>query len=314
MVRKKYCVYPVCLNNTQRSDESVKYFPFPKPKRQAIKCAKWLQICEKTCPPSDVKAHWFVCSKHFSGENGPTDSNPYPLPVANIAVSSNNSHFMSINLNVASTNLKTGVDDLCRTFNRDAIRPNDTTVDNSKSEPSVNKEDNASRSIVQNCNKASSPIVRNDNTESSAIGDNDATVIKPCDYNGTLTCRTINDMKRPCVFYSDVRVKKLCVHDDNMEKGLSVQDDDTMETLRVSRDGFMRNPVSQNGIIINPVSQDGFMINPVSQKGFITNPVSPDGFMTNPVSQNGLMTNLVSEDGFMTNPVSQNGIIINPVS
>ncbi|XP_061680040.1 DNA-binding protein RFX2 isoform X4 [Syngnathoides biaculeatus] len=78
-----------CAWGTCNSDEryparlqGVRLILFPKPKTQLTKCLRWIKACGRPHAQLNVhniNKHKAVCSKHFVGENGPTDQYPDPI-------------------------------------------------------------------------------------------------------------------------------------------------------------------------------------------------------------------------------------------
>ncbi|XP_061186814.1 uncharacterized protein LOC133194932 [Saccostrea echinata] len=61
--------------------DGVKFIPFPKPKTQLEKCQRWVRLCgRKHFTVESIRKETYICSKHFVGGNGPSDSHPDPLP------------------------------------------------------------------------------------------------------------------------------------------------------------------------------------------------------------------------------------------
>ena len=81
--------------------KGVYFIPFPKPPKDRIKkkdpkkaaemsekCRKWIHACGR--PKDDfnesrITRNTYICSKHFVGENGPTDENPNPIPATKVS-------------------------------------------------------------------------------------------------------------------------------------------------------------------------------------------------------------------------------------
>ncbi|ESO85261.1 hypothetical protein LOTGIDRAFT_167837 [Lottia gigantea] len=81
----RHCCYGTCNSDSRYSDreymEGVFWVPFPKPKRKLEKCLRWLRACRREDFPVEKVTRWtYICSKHFVGENGPTNSHPDPIP------------------------------------------------------------------------------------------------------------------------------------------------------------------------------------------------------------------------------------------
>ncbi|XP_052785200.1 uncharacterized protein LOC128220736 [Mya arenaria] len=86
----KRCSYGTCNTDsryTERLENDIKFYPFPKPGRNLEKCIRWLRLCGR---PNDqlnleklknhgTAKHVYVCSKHFV-DGQPTTGNPDPLP------------------------------------------------------------------------------------------------------------------------------------------------------------------------------------------------------------------------------------------
>ena len=84
----KRCAYGECRSDSryQHKDymKDVLFIRFPKPKTQNEKCDKWIKACSRA---DDFGRHritqdTYVCSLHFVGGNGPSDSHPDPVPAA----------------------------------------------------------------------------------------------------------------------------------------------------------------------------------------------------------------------------------------
>ncbi|XP_069110323.1 uncharacterized protein [Argopecten irradians] len=81
----KRCAYGVCNSDNRYPERvvGVQFIPFPKPKSNLDRCLRWIKACNR---PHDqlnvnkVTKNTFICSKHFHGESGPTDSFPDPIP------------------------------------------------------------------------------------------------------------------------------------------------------------------------------------------------------------------------------------------
>ncbi|XP_062585057.1 uncharacterized protein LOC134255348 [Saccostrea cucullata] len=85
MVRR--CVWGTC-NSDERYPErliGVRLIPFPQPKQDQEKCLRWIKACGRPHHQLNVNnidgnRNKVVCSKHFIGENRPTQSYPDPIP------------------------------------------------------------------------------------------------------------------------------------------------------------------------------------------------------------------------------------------
>ena len=67
--------------------EGVFFIPFPKPKTQLEKCMTWISLCGRAHSnfnSSTISRNTFICSKHFVGGKGPTDSYPNPVPAIQV--------------------------------------------------------------------------------------------------------------------------------------------------------------------------------------------------------------------------------------
>ncbi|KAH9518948.1 hypothetical protein Btru_008768 [Bulinus truncatus] len=77
----KHCCYGTC-NSDSRYDyrphmKGVKWYPFPKPKRQLQKCARWVSLCRREgFTIESVTKDTYICSKHFPSGNFIED--PFP--------------------------------------------------------------------------------------------------------------------------------------------------------------------------------------------------------------------------------------------
>lgn len=83
----RYCVYGNCKSDSRNADETymmgVTWMPFPKPHLQFDKCMNWIRACGRDDFQKDNVKKWtYICSKHFVGENGPTEKHPDPIPAA----------------------------------------------------------------------------------------------------------------------------------------------------------------------------------------------------------------------------------------
>lgn len=83
----KHCCYGNCNSDSRYVEKrpdtmgNVVFIPFPKPKTQRSKCERWVRLCgRKFFTVDNVRKETYICSKHFVGGNGPTDSHPDPLP------------------------------------------------------------------------------------------------------------------------------------------------------------------------------------------------------------------------------------------
>ena len=84
MVTTKHCCYGVCRSDSRyagRADmRGVTFMSFPKPNFDREKCERWVRACKReNFGVSNVTKHTYICSLHFVGGNGPTESNPHPM-------------------------------------------------------------------------------------------------------------------------------------------------------------------------------------------------------------------------------------------
>ena len=96
MVTTKHCSYGHCKNDSRLPDrptmrnrygQSVFFVRFPGKKRCVEKCKRWVDACivrdghmYKKISYETLTYDNYICSLHFVGENGPTDSYPDPVP------------------------------------------------------------------------------------------------------------------------------------------------------------------------------------------------------------------------------------------
>ena len=81
----KHCCYGLCNSDSRYADrdymQGVFWINFPKPKRNEVKCRKWIAACgRENFTIEKVKKWTYICSKHFVGGNGPTEAHPDPVP------------------------------------------------------------------------------------------------------------------------------------------------------------------------------------------------------------------------------------------
>ena len=89
----KHCCYGKCKSDNRdynskdpirrSSMKGVFFIPFPKPRSQPEKCARWIRACAQ--PQEDfneslVTKDTYICCKHFVGGKGATSSHPDPIP------------------------------------------------------------------------------------------------------------------------------------------------------------------------------------------------------------------------------------------
>ena len=94
MVTTKHCSYGHCKNDsrlpdrptmTNRYGQPVFFVRFPGKKRRVEKCKRWVDACivghmYKKISFETLTYDNYICSLHFVGENGPTESYPDPVP------------------------------------------------------------------------------------------------------------------------------------------------------------------------------------------------------------------------------------------
>ena len=90
----KHCCYGTCSNDSRYLDregmEGVFFIPFPKPKTKLEQCLKWISLCgrpHKDFNVDKIHDYTYICSKHFVGGSGPTDSYPDPVPAIQVGSS-----------------------------------------------------------------------------------------------------------------------------------------------------------------------------------------------------------------------------------
>lgn len=94
MVTTKHCSYGRCKNDSRKPDgltmtnrygQRVFFIKFPGKKRKVEKCKRWVNAClieegHKKIAYETLTYDHYICSLHFVGENGPTESHPDPVP------------------------------------------------------------------------------------------------------------------------------------------------------------------------------------------------------------------------------------------
>ena len=95
MVTTKHCSHGHCRNDSRlpnrptmrnRYGQPVFFVRFPGKKRRMEKCKRWVNACViagqmyKKLSYETLTYNNYVCSLHFVGENGPTESYPDPVP------------------------------------------------------------------------------------------------------------------------------------------------------------------------------------------------------------------------------------------
>ena len=87
MVGTKHCCYGTCNSDSRYHDrprmEGVFFIPFPKPITKKEKCERWIRACGRAPDDFDtgkINRSTYICSKHFVGEKGPTETHPDPVP------------------------------------------------------------------------------------------------------------------------------------------------------------------------------------------------------------------------------------------
>lgn len=96
MVTTKHCSYGHCKNDSRLPDrptmrnrygQPVFFVRFPGKKRRVEKCKRWVDACivleghmYKKISYETLTYDNYICSLHFIGENGPSDSYPDPVP------------------------------------------------------------------------------------------------------------------------------------------------------------------------------------------------------------------------------------------
>lgn len=70
---------------TNKYGQRVFFIKFPGKKRKVEKCKRWVNACvieegHKKIAYETLTYDHYICSLHFVGENGPTESYPDPLP------------------------------------------------------------------------------------------------------------------------------------------------------------------------------------------------------------------------------------------
>lgn len=99
----KHCCYGTCTSDSRYSDtdnmKGVSFIRFPKPYKQRKngkhdsklerqkneKCKRWIHACGRpTSGPNaftiqNINKDTYICSRHFIGNNGPTDEHPDPI-------------------------------------------------------------------------------------------------------------------------------------------------------------------------------------------------------------------------------------------
>ena len=96
MVTTKHCSYGYCKNDSRLPDrptmrnrygQPVFFVRFPGKKRRVEKCKRWVNACivkdghmYKKISYETLTYDNYICSLHFVGENGPSESYPDPVP------------------------------------------------------------------------------------------------------------------------------------------------------------------------------------------------------------------------------------------
>lgn len=87
MVATKRCAWGTCKNNSRYPERILKnvkgdpvtFFHFPGAKRCPERRKLWIDACKRG-DSFNCSKDSYVCSLHFVGENGPSKSNPDPIP------------------------------------------------------------------------------------------------------------------------------------------------------------------------------------------------------------------------------------------
>lgn len=71
------CVYKDCKSTSKsRKSKRLRYYPFPKPKTNLIKCLLWLELCgNDKLQLATISKNTYVCENHFGHEK--TDPIPF---------------------------------------------------------------------------------------------------------------------------------------------------------------------------------------------------------------------------------------------
>lgn len=107
---KKRCVYSLCTNSVSSKDcdKSVRYFPFPRPKKDIDKCKRWVSACGRYDNLLEIsklnRYTHYLCSDHFPSSHGPTVEHPDPLPFKESAGSVLVSFILIMNVSVSFYN------------------------------------------------------------------------------------------------------------------------------------------------------------------------------------------------------------------
>lgn len=87
MGRIKKCFYGPCQSSegAKRTGTHVSFIKFPSPKRDLIKCRKWVTACGRPdLSITNITGSSYICSRHFVGFQGPTTENPDPINLTEV--------------------------------------------------------------------------------------------------------------------------------------------------------------------------------------------------------------------------------------
>ncbi|KAJ8300724.1 hypothetical protein KUTeg_022243 [Tegillarca granosa] len=94
----KTCSWGTCNSDSRFPERivDVRFIPFPKPKTNWEKCARWVKACGRPHSQlnvTNIDRHKFVCSKHFVKPDGPTEEYPDPVPADGSKVKKSRPHW-----------------------------------------------------------------------------------------------------------------------------------------------------------------------------------------------------------------------------
>ena len=80
----KTCSWGQCNSDSRYAHKDymngVNFVKFPNPKHDIEKCKRWVNACyRKKFNLSNVTRHSYICTKHFVGDNGPTEKHLDPI-------------------------------------------------------------------------------------------------------------------------------------------------------------------------------------------------------------------------------------------